>query len=343
MIQKKPEPYLDKLRIIELFEGDYVAMVKAFMRDLMNHTYDNGVKGLGTFATETGGSTHLAILSRVWAYDIARLFRHPIITLDNDSMGCYDRMVPPLLSLFLQRIGSPDNPTRTFIHQLLIREREVQTAYGLSDTIVVGQDEYMGGIGQGNPGGPACYHFQLLPLLLAMRDMTQGYSALDPANIIQYTQYVASYVDDCNSLVNLTPQEYNLCHDRQLEILIDRAQHTLTTWVDLIRLTGGEISITKSFWTLCSQWTNVQNRLQPTTPSHHPVLLIDGIPFPLKPPSTCERYLGVRVGISGAMDKEYTYRLDLSRAFAAEVYKLTSRQAAALAYQSYYLPKLTYP
>jgi len=146
MIKKKPEPYLDKLRIIELFEGDYVGIVKSIMRDLMQHMYDSGVKGLGTFATEKGGSTHLAIFSRVWAYDIARIQRRPIITLDNDSIGCYDRMVPPLLSLFLLRVGKPENVTKTFIHQLLSRKRKVQTAYGLSYTIPVTEGEYMGGI-----------------------------------------------------------------------------------------------------------------------------------------------------------------------------------------------------
>ena len=56
--------------------------------------------------------------------------------------------------------------------------------------------------------------------------------------------------------------------------------------------------------------------------------------FPCKLPTTCERYLVVRVGISGSMEAEYHYRLELSRA---------SRQAAAIAYRSYYLPKLSYP
>jgi hypothetical protein len=127
MIKKKAEPIFDKLRIIELFEGDYVAVVKSFMRELMGHLMDHNETDIGTFATEKGGNTHMAILSRVWAYDIARVCRDPIVTLDNDSMGCYDRMVPGLLSLFLRRVGFPDNITTTFITQLLQRQRRVQT------------------------------------------------------------------------------------------------------------------------------------------------------------------------------------------------------------------------
>jgi hypothetical protein len=63
MIKKKPEPYFDKLRMIELFEGDYVAVVKSLMRELMRHLKANRETDVGTFATEKGGSTHMAILS----------------------------------------------------------------------------------------------------------------------------------------------------------------------------------------------------------------------------------------------------------------------------------------
>ena len=62
----------------------------------------------------------------------------------------------------------------------------------------------------------------------------------------------------------------------------------------------------------------------------------------MKPPDTCERYLGVRVGISGCMDSEYEYRLQQSQRFAAEVYKLTSRLEAAIVYRAYYLSKFSY-
>jgi len=343
MIKKKPEPYIDQLRIIELFEGDYVCLVKGIMRTLMHHLWDNDVKGHGTFATQTGGSTHLAIASRVWAYDVARIKRCPIATLDNDSSGCYDRMAPPLLSILLRRAGLSEEITRTFIHQLLLRQRKVQTAYGLSDTTEVEQGEYMGGIGQGNPGGPTCYHLQLLPLLLVMRDLTQGFTATDPTHTIKYLQHVASYVDDCNSLIGLKTTEQNLNIQQQLDTITQRAQHTLTTWYDLIRTTGEDIKLSKSLWTFCSRWDEKRGKLYPTAPPIPVDLMIDGTPYPMKPPTTCERYLGVRVGISGAMDDEYTYRLTHSREFASEVYKLTSREEATLVYRGYYLSKFGYP
>ena len=72
MMKKKAEPFADKLRIIELFEGDYAAMNKAIMRNVMQHLIQQKQSTLGTFVTEKGGTTHGAILSRVWAYDLVR-------------------------------------------------------------------------------------------------------------------------------------------------------------------------------------------------------------------------------------------------------------------------------
>jgi len=48
----------------------------------------------------------------------------------------------------------------------------------------------------------------------------------------------------------------------------------------------------------------------------------------MKPPTVCERYLGVRVGISGSMATEYVHRLEQSRQFASVVYKLYTRPEA---------------
>jgi len=110
----------------------------------------------------------------------------------------------------------------------------------------------MGGIGQGNPGGPTCYHLQLLPLLLVMRDLTQGFTVAEPTNNIKYLQHVASYVDDCNSLIGLDITEHRLNSQQQTATILKRAQHSLSIWVDLFRTTGGDISLSKCFWTFCS-------------------------------------------------------------------------------------------
>jgi hypothetical protein len=252
-------------------------------------------------------------------------------------------MVPGLLSILLRRVGFPENATATFVNQLIHRQRRIQTAYGLSDVMSIGLNEYMGGIGQGNPGGPTCYHLQLLALLKSIATLTTGYTITDPSASIEYTQHVASYVDDCNSLINILRSERNLPMSTQINRLILRTEHILQTWVHLIRDTGGEISFAKRFWTVCGHWDSTKGKLTPTPPQPTPEIMVNGAVYPMKPPSICERYLGVRVGISGEMKAEFEYRLAQSRQFATVMSSLHDREEAALAYRAYYIPKLCYP
>jgi hypothetical protein len=233
MIKKKLEPKYDALRIIEIFEGDFAAMTKVLMRGIMDHLEKEKDTAEGTYATVRGGSTHKAIFSRVWAYDVARILRHPIATIDNDSIGAYDRIIPQLLSIILRRMGTPYNATKTFIHQLTQRSRRIQTEFGLSEPIETvtsdGCMEYLGGIGQGNPGGPVCYHAQLIPMIRTMQKLTAGYNISDPSGNINNSQHISSYVDDCNSLINL---DLTNTQDKQLltKALINRSQQTISTW-----------------------------------------------------------------------------------------------------------------
>jgi len=150
-------------------------------------------------------------------------------------------------------------------------------------------------------------------------------------------------VDDCNSLINVLRSERNLSPEYQLDRLHQRAQTILTTWVELLRSTGGEISIEKSFWTICARWESKKGKLIPELPTIPRDLKVDDRPYPLRPPTTCERYLGVRVGISGEMEEEYKYRLAQSKQFASAISSIRDRHEAAIAYRTYYLPMLCYP
>lgn len=200
----------------------------------------------------------------MWAYDIAQICRLPIATLDNDSMGCYDRMIPIVLSLLFRRIGFPKNATTTFINQLLHRQWRVQTAYGLSDTMPMAPNEYIGGIGQGSPDGPTGYHLQLLTLLKSKATLTIGYSCrsncfhrICPTCCKQRRRLQCPY--------NVLKSERNLPRSTQIKRLLLRTEHILQAWVNLFP-TGGEILFANSLWTVYGQWESTKSELVPTPP-----------------------------------------------------------------------------
>ena len=348
MLKKKPQPIYNSLRIIEIFEGDFSAISKIIMKNIMNHLERENDTVAGTYATIRGGSTHQAIFSRVWAYDMARVQRSAIATIDNDSIGAYDRIIPQLLSILLRRMGCSDNLTKTLITQLTMKSRRIQTAYGLSDPIEIispeGNMEYLGGIGQGHPGGPTAYHALLLPMIRVLQRLTEGYEVRDP-NGKKYRQVITSYVDDCNQLVTVPRYKDKRHLARQL---IKTAQHTLNIWDEVIQLSGGAISIDKSFWTICPGWYEYRGKLLPITvesllPDEDVNIYSQGQIYPMRDATTSERYLGVRVGITGSMADEWDYRMKQSIAFSEVVKTIASRKEAVVAYRSYYRPKFEYP
>jgi hypothetical protein len=346
MIPKKPQPFYDKLRIIELFEADLFIMTKILMKGIMEHLSTVQEVVPGTYATVRRGSTHSAIFSRLWAYDLARARRTAISTIDNDAMGCYDRIIPQLLSVFLQRMGVSTPAIKTFRTQLLQKERRILTAHGLSEPIE--DRHYLGGIGQGNAGGPACYHSQLIPMLRAMERLTPGYKVMDATSTVKFCQHVTSYVDDCNSLVNLQGPFEKTDTPELAWTLMHATNETVSTWREIIHLTGGAISISKSFWTACIGWREVRGVVTPISihellPQAVEGIMIGGDVYPYRDATTCERYLGVRLGITGTMAEEYKYRVQQAQIFSRSVQKISSRREAVVILRSYYRPKFEYP
>ena len=84
-----------------------------------------------------------------------------------------------------------------------------------------------------------------------MEDLTDGYNISDPTDTIHYSRTVTSYVDDCNMLVN---RRQNTTPTANAMALHTSAQQSLQTWVEIIRLLGGDISIEKNFYSIYPGW-----------------------------------------------------------------------------------------
>jgi len=160
MLLKKDLPNIDRLRIIELFEGDDNSAVKILMRRLLFHIHKQRSTPIsGIFGTIKGGSSMEAVLSRVFFYDNSRIMRTPMAVLDNDAKSCYDRIPVPVAGVCLRRLNVPDNVVSTFTEQLHSRVRDIKIAQGLSrETITEEKYGSLCGVGQGNAGGPATWH-----------------------------------------------------------------------------------------------------------------------------------------------------------------------------------------
>ena len=128
--------------------------------------------------------------------------------------------------------------------------------------------------------------------------------------------------------------------------------HIITDWLTVLRLTGGDLSLEKTTWSLLSfnNSTHQKNEVNLTTPTKNicvpnnvcePTL----IPLPLKyiPPNHGERYLGIRLALDGNMSNEYTYRLEQAHHYKQQVQVSSfNRQEAWLSYHAVWLPRMRY-
>ena len=115
----------------------------------------------------------------------------------------------------------------------------VKTANGISEDYIEASDSLpLSGSGEGNGGGPICWHAHMEPLLQAYAANNPGFSFEDPAQAIHFIQWVIGYVDD-NSLIltfrgNQTTAE-----------ALSAAQAALTSWRKLLQITGGDLALEK--------------------------------------------------------------------------------------------------
>ena len=103
MIKKLKQPLLPKLRIVQLFEGDFNAGLKFLIgRKLMQ--YMNKPK---TYGSRTGKTALEALINLQLLSDHTRTWKLPYAMIFDDAVGCYDRIVPTLCEIAMQARGCP--------------------------------------------------------------------------------------------------------------------------------------------------------------------------------------------------------------------------------------------
>ena len=110
MIQKKPLPYINKLRIVQLYEADYNSYLKYILgRQLIKHSEHHGEIDHQLYARR-GTSAYEALLTTRIMYDTARLSRTNLVSIFNDLKGNYNRVRPSLNTITTRQMGLPKGP-----------------------------------------------------------------------------------------------------------------------------------------------------------------------------------------------------------------------------------------
>ena len=123
---------IERLRTIVLLEADYNMNNKLLGKTAMAHAeYYEGLANEQYGSRKRRTATQVSV-NNCLADDIMRQQHVGGAIISTDAKSCYDRIVHPVLSLSLQRLGVPHAPIRSTIHTLQKLRHHIKTIHGVS-------------------------------------------------------------------------------------------------------------------------------------------------------------------------------------------------------------------
>ncbi len=102
-----------RLRILALFEKDFNQAKRIVIgRRLMHHLEDFDMLSPMQDGSRPGRQCISAVLKKTLAHDYVRLTATTAAFIENDAIGCYDRLVNNLILMLLKKLGLPPTVSR---------------------------------------------------------------------------------------------------------------------------------------------------------------------------------------------------------------------------------------
>ena len=151
-----------------------------------------------------GRSTEQPDLYKAMSYEISRLTRTPLGTLDNNAKACYDRIVMVLALMICQKHGVPQSACVMVATALLTAKYSVKTGFGISEgTYSSTEAQPTHEPGQGSRLASALWMIVSCICFSAMLKLCHGVSFCDPRNTLTHRRTSDGSVDDVTHWFNL--------------------------------------------------------------------------------------------------------------------------------------------
>ena len=360
MLQKESKPYIHRLRIIQLFKGDFNGGLKYLLgRQLMYHMVHNKSIDKQAFGSIPGRTAHEALVTMHLIIDNYRVMKRNIAIIFNDAEGCFDRIRPVMNDIALRRLGCPRMISKCQnITQQLMKHR-VKTAKGVSEgyikwsntqtiqmiieagiTIMMGN---IGGIGQGAGGSPVGCLAMILVMITTHKVYASGAKIIDPIKKCNNTVHVISYVDD-NTIVQALKE--GMTEKQQTQVL----PRCISEWQKLLQVTGGDLALNKCSYSIL-QWKWYGAKAVADQKQDRQMMEIEDNKVGQQkqhisyiPPKQAQKILGVQMALDGNFTKEFETRREKCKVMAKKLYRapLTTLDAF-MVYETRFLPAMRYP
>ena len=344
MLEKKPGDHrIHRLRIVALQESDFNQSNRlAIGRPLQHLVEELGLAPDMQHGSRASKLCQSAVLNKQLTFEIHRYQRKPLAYIENDAVGCYDRIINPLVLIFLRILGLSPSIVSSLANTWEQTYHRVRTMYGISAEVYQNTPETpLYGPGQGSTIGPFLWLLCFILIFLSLGREVPGIQLQAVHSAPPITFVGEAFVDDAGLGTNA---DHN-----SPQVLASHLQTLAQRWEKLLYSTGGALNLSKCFWFLLSwRWVHGKPVLQ--TSSTAPATLqmtSEGDPTPviiprIEPTSTF-RTLGVHISPSGSNKGA----LKVLQGIVFEYCNIVkgsnlTRQEALMSYIQYLLPKLRF-
>jgi hypothetical protein len=303
-----------------------------------------------------GENCHSAVLQKVLSHDIVQITKQTAAFMENDAVGCYDRLMNNVLLLILLCLGVPSTVTSSMGKIWDQTVHHIKTIYGTSTSTYSSTPNFpLFGPGQGSTCGPI---FWLLCFCLIVDSFDSNLATVIFTSVTMdvVVRYLGTaFVDDSSLSVTSTyHQDKDLDMGSNVTLENKEVILSLTTiaqhWERLLFTTGGAINMQKSFWYLIAWvWTNGVPKLVTTKTAPGIMELTSGsstspTTVPRLDPTDSFRTLGAYLSPSGSQTKQIKILRQHAAQYQSKVTNATlTPDEAYTSYMQYLRPKLIYP
>ena len=369
MLQKLSKPYVHKLRIIQIFEGDMNGGFKyLFGKLLMKQLVENGTLNDHAYGSIPGRDTLEALKALQYLYENHRLLKKDMIVIFNDAAGCYDRIRPNQAEICSRRVGCPISLAKTHTRIQTEMTHHIKTASGISKGTIKSEvkpsneektvertinDEVInfsgniGGVGQGGGASPIEWLVILLVLLNAFKAFSEGAKLIDPEGLFGGIIPMISFVDDNSITLSISNLD-------TIDEVFEMAGKCMLHWKRLLQTTGGDLAPHKCTVTVMRwKWGKRTGQAMLVNKNESPGTIVlkettkgqeETVQLKRLEINEGERQLGVILPVDGSFKQEYEVRLLQSQTLGRKLYRAPlNHYESTLVYKLYYVPKISYP
>jgi hypothetical protein len=346
MLEKIPgKPLLHKLRVIHILEADYnLALKEIFGRRLMKNCERYGMLGERQDGFRKGRSTMRTLLQNELISDYNKRLRVNNFMGLTDISGCFDRILPSIISLINQKNGCPSEAVRTHATTLEKARYHLKSKHGISENYYSHSERTpIYGNGQGAGDSPSQWSQESALLFDIYESSVPGAQMTLQNGEIATKLPLTAFADDTNLIGN--DDDNNL----SVTQLVEQTKQAFQVWDKLLHATGhfmelGKCSCYLSVWdfqedgyayTVPPSELNIDIEVQDANGNKQTIQQL--------PTDESQKMLGVMRNPMGNQQDEVARLKRKSDSIATKINSYMITQADAfLAYEALYVPALRY-